>query len=58
MSKRTKAIFAGTSNTMGLGMELELSKRFQDDEYLKNVKISHQWNMNQVMVMKHIQMKI
>lgn len=38
MSKRTKAIFAGTSNTMGLGMELELSPRFQDDEYLKRCK--------------------
>jgi hypothetical protein len=38
MSKRTKAIFAGTSNTMGLGMELEFSPRFQDDEYLKKCK--------------------
>jgi hypothetical protein len=38
MSKRTKAIFAGTSNTMGLGLELEKSERFQDDEYLKNCK--------------------
>jgi len=38
MSKRNKAIFAGTSNTMGLGMELELSPRFQDDEYLEKCK--------------------
>lgn len=38
MGKRNKAIFAGTSNTMGLGMELEFSKRFQDDEYLKKCK--------------------
>ena len=38
MSNKTKAIFAGTSNTMGLGMELEFSKRFQEDEYLKKCK--------------------
>ena len=36
MSKRNKAIFAGTSNTMGLGLELEFSKRYQDDDYLTN----------------------
>lgn len=35
---RKKAIFAGTSNTMGLGLELETSKRFQDEKYLKTVK--------------------
>lgn len=35
---RNKAIFAGTSNTIGIGLELELSKRFQDDEYLENCK--------------------
>ena len=38
MSKKNKAIFAGTSNTMGLGLELELSERFQKDEYLMNCK--------------------
>src|SRR5210317_706995 len=38
MEKRNKAIFAGTSNTIGLGLELELSKRFQDDEYLQECK--------------------
>lgn len=38
MSKRNKAIFVGTSNTMGLGMELEFSSRFQDDEYLQKCK--------------------
>jgi len=31
------AIFAGTSNTMGLGLELELSERYQDDYFLENV---------------------
>ena len=36
MSKRNKAIFAGTSNSMGLGLELEFSKRYQDDDYLTN----------------------
>jgi hypothetical protein len=35
--KRNKAIFAGTSNTIGLGLELEFSKRFQDDNYLLNI---------------------
>lgn len=38
MKERNKAIFAGTSNTIGLGMELEFSSRFQDDEYLKVCK--------------------
>ena len=38
MKKRNKAIFAGTSNTIGLGLELEFSKRFQDDDYLKSCK--------------------
>lgn len=32
-----KAIFAGTSHTLGIGLELEFSERFQDDEYLTNV---------------------
>jgi hypothetical protein len=36
MSNRNKAIFAGTSNTIGLGLELEFSKRYQDDDYLIN----------------------
>jgi hypothetical protein len=36
MSIRNKAIFAGTSNTMGLGLELEFSKRYKDDDYLTN----------------------
>lgn len=31
-----KAIFAGTSNIMGLGLELEFSKRYQDDDFLLN----------------------
>jgi len=34
---RNKAIFAGTSHTIGIGLELEFSKRFQDDYYLTNV---------------------
>jgi hypothetical protein len=38
MSKQNIAIFAGTSNTIGLGLELEFSKRFQDDFYLKKCK--------------------
>lgn len=32
-----KALFAGTSNTMGLGLELEFSERYQDDYFLTNV---------------------
>lgn len=31
-----KAIFAGTSNSMGLGLELEFSERYQDDDFLTN----------------------
>jgi len=32
-----KALFAGTSNTMGLGLELEFSERYQDDNFLTNI---------------------
>jgi len=35
---RNKALFAGTSNTIGLGLELEHSARFQDDDYLAKCK--------------------
>lgn len=37
MISKKKAIFAGTSNTMGLGLELETSERYQDDYFLTNI---------------------
>jgi hypothetical protein len=33
----SKAIFTGTSHTAGLGLEMEFSERFQDDNYLTNI---------------------
>jgi hypothetical protein len=33
---KTDAFFVGTSNTIGLGLELEFSERYQSDDFLEN----------------------